>query len=172
MTPPQSGYFRIFNSLCPQGYVQKVVLVDSNIVFLFVGLFFLLWHTGPSRGRQRITAPSSGKQVTQQPGCDPRVCVCMRKRDWVMLRRWGAWTASKVSLVRNRFGASWTGPDVTTANPFASDSGCLLLKACYLPLNFQGGLRRAFPYFSVFHLIAADKSAATAGKDMIIQAAL
>lgn len=63
-------------------------------------------------------------------------------------------------------------PDVTTANPLASDSGCLLLKACYLPLNFKGGLRRAFPYFSVFHLIAADKSAATVGEDMIIQAAL
>lgn len=47
-----------------------------------------------------------------------------------------------------------------------------MLKACYLPLNFKGGLRRAFLYFSVFDLIAADKSATTEGEDMIIQAAL
>ena len=37
-----------------------------------------------------------------------------------------------------------------------------MLKASYLPLNFKGGLKGAFPYVSVFNLIAADKSPATA----------
>lgn len=46
---------------------------------------------------------------------------------------------------------------MTTANPLANDSGCLQLKACYLPLNFKGGLKGALPYFSVFCLIAADQ---------------
>lgn len=46
---------------------------------------------------------------------------------------------------------------MTTANPLANDSGCLQLKACYLPLNFKGGLKGALPHFSVFCLIAADQ---------------
>lgn len=76
-----------------------------------------------------------------------RVCVCERESCLGIREPERCRTASKVSLVHNRVGASWTGADVTTVNPLASDSGCLLLKACYLPLNFEGGLRRAFPYF-------------------------
>lgn len=69
--------------------------------------------------------------------------------------------SSKDSLVHNRVHAFWTCSDTTTANPRANDSGCLSLKACYLPLNFKGGLKGAFLHFSVFVLIAADKSPPT-----------
>lgn len=142
-------------------------------VWLLIKVVWPLVPGSSERLESGLQLPQVVSQGLTRPGVT-RVFVCVSvfvDQSRTHVSRDCLCAPSKASFMHNQVHASWTGgADVTTANPLANDSGCLQLKACYLPLNFKGGLKGALPYFSVFCLIAADQiPPPIATEDTIIQ---